>query len=130
MLASIAVKPAFAGGESGVEKITIIECGRAEATDKSMFTSGKNVGVPFTIPINCYHIHHSKGNLLWDTGLSDGLGQYPEGHEVRPDVIVIIEKRLARRLEDLGASPDSIKHLALSHLHQDHAGKPGAVHIH
>ena len=66
-----------------VDRLYVIDCGWAHATDQSRWSPGINAGVPIDLSDNCYLIHHSsEGYLLWDTGITDRLAALPEGQTV------------------------------------------------
>ena len=108
---------------SGVERLTIIDCGQSVGPDKSRWTPGVDVGKPVAMVGNCYLIRHRAGLLLWDTGVTDEIAKLPDGrpgeggspHWWR-------SKTLAGELEKLGVKPSDIKYLAVSHTHPDHIG--------
>ena len=62
---------------AGVDKLYILYCGEASATDQSRWSPGVNVGVPIELSDNCYLIHHAQGWFLWDTGLADAVAACP-----------------------------------------------------
>jgi N-acyl homoserine lactone hydrolase len=107
----------------GVDRLYVLDCGVGHATDKSRWSPGIDVGVPFELSDNCYLIHHAQGYLLWDTGIPDAVAAMPDGlagqngsptwH--RP-------KTLAAQLEQIGVKPSDIKFVAISHTHPDHIG--------
>lgn len=84
---------------------------------------------PASIPVMFYLIQHSKGLVLFDTGMN--LAHWPLSYrndgEQRPEQL--IDKQLA----GLKIKPEDIKYVIMSHLHMDHAGGmslfPQATHI-
>ena len=63
-----------------VDRLYVIDCGWAHASDQSLWSPGVNAGVPIDFADNCYLIHHSsEGYLLWDTGITDRLAAVPDG---------------------------------------------------
>jgi N-acyl homoserine lactone hydrolase len=50
---------------AGVDKLYVLYCGEASATDQSRWSPGVNVGVPIELSDNCYLIHHTQGWFLW-----------------------------------------------------------------
>ncbi len=119
-LAVMAPAPAYAGG---VQSITIFECGQATTADKSIFSPGIDVGVPYDIPINCYLINHDGELMMGDTGLSDGLIEKPDCVKTAAGKMTIfVKKTLASQMEEIGVSPEDVKHLAFSHMHSDITG--------
>jgi len=123
--ALIVMAPAvsYAGG---VQSITIFECGQATTIDKSISSPGIDVGVAQDIPINCYLIDHDGELMMWDTGLSDGLVEKPEGVKIAAGKMTIfVKKTLASQMKEVGISPKDVKHLAFSHMHPDITGNAG-----
>jgi hypothetical protein len=63
-----------------VDRLYVIDCGWAHASDQSLWSPGVNAGVPIDFADDCYLIHHSsEGYLLWDTGITDRLAAVPDG---------------------------------------------------
>jgi len=121
--AALAPQAAFAG----VKNITIIECGQATTTDKSIFSPGIDVGVASDIAINCYLIRHDKGLMIWDTGLADGLINKPDGIAIAGGKLkIFVKKTLASQLKEMGVKPADVKHMAFSHMHPDITGNSAA----
>ncbi len=107
-----------------VDRLYVIDCGWAHASDQSRWSPGINAGVPIDFSDNCYLIHHrSAGYLLWDTGLTDGLVALPEGRTV-PALGQTWHRTqtLAAALAALGVKPADVHYVAISHVHPDHAG--------
>lgn len=68
-----------------------------------------------------YLIHHPKGLLFWDSGLSDDLIHQKEG--VEPWIFHLsLKKTLLSQLEEIGVQPADIDYFAFSHVHLDHTG--------
>jgi N-acyl homoserine lactone hydrolase len=80
-----------------------------------------------TIPVPCFLVEHSRGLVLFDTGIATEAVEdpltvfsadelafnhlvYERGH--RPDV----------QIQDLGFTLDQVTHVVVSHLHHDHSG--------
>jgi len=122
---ALGTDPAVAqGGQSGVERLYILNCGEGRAGDISRWSPGVNVGQSMDFVDNCYLIKHARGWLLWDTGVTDAIAAMPDGqapadpratHWRRP-------KTLASQLDQLGLKPSDIKYVAVSHTHPDHIG--------
>lgn len=69
-------------------------------------------------------IHHPKGRILWDTGLSDKL--IDKSHGIESWIFHLnMKKRLIDQLSELELSPQEIDYLAFSHTHLDHTGNAG-----
>lgn len=111
------------GQAAGLERLTILDCGRNVVKDQSKWSPGHNVGKSKAFSNNCYLIKHEKGLLLWDTGVPDALVERPDGLTVARGLITIYRsKTLASQLEALGAPPAKIDYVAISHIHGDHVG--------
>jgi N-acyl homoserine lactone hydrolase len=108
---------------AGVDKLYVLYCGEASATDQSRWSPGVNVGVPIELSDNCYLIHHAHGWFLWDTGLADAVAATPEGVTAANGALRLKRtKTLTAQLEALGVKPADIKGMAISHTHPDHIG--------
>src|SRR5262249_38495846 len=110
-----------------VDRLYVIDCGWAHASDQSRWSSGVNDGVPIDFSDNCYLIHHSsEGYLLWDTGITDRLAALPEGVNV-PALGQTWHRTqtLLGSLAGVGVKPSDVRYIALSHVHPDHAGNIG-----
>ncbi len=124
MAMMIAVLPT---ASAAVQSITVIECGQAKTTDKSIFSPGIDEGVASDIAINCYLIAHDKGLMIWDTGLADGLINKPEGIVLAGGKLkIFVKKTLASQMKELGIKADEVKHMAFSHMHPDITGNSSA----
>src|SRR5215472_4888129 len=108
---------------SGVERLYIFDGGQGHAADQSRWSPGVNVGKPLDISDNCYLIRHARGNLLWDTGVSDDIINMPNGFSGSPGSPVWRRtKTLAAQLAGIGLAPADIRYVAISHTHPDHVG--------
>ena len=83
------------------------------------------------LPVLAFVIEHERGVVLFDTGQSpDSLTDpdyYPGGmlgwvYRRQARFRIPAEQTLPAQLAALGFAPSDITHVALSHLHQDHAG--------
>ncbi|MGH6727478.1 MAG: N-acyl homoserine lactonase family protein [Pseudolabrys sp.] len=120
----ILVASTSAQTKSGVDRLYILNCGDGVAGDISRWSPGVDVGKSMEMAENCYLIHHTKGWLLWDTGIPDSIAAMPNGL-APPDPRAIhwhVTKKLASQLEMLGVKPSDIKYVAISHSHPDHVG--------
>ena len=79
-------------------------------------------GQPVLMPAPAFLIRHGDRWLLWDTGNGDRLADLPNGEEVKFGGRFSVTRTLKDQLAQLGLAPDDIEYVALSHLHQDHAG--------
>lgn len=91
---------------------------------KSALQSGAP-STPVTVPVGFFVVVHPKGNFLFDTGNNDKIindpsywGPFIQGltPERGPDVAIDTQ------LQKIGLSPDSIKYVAVGHMHLDHGG--------
>jgi glyoxylase-like metal-dependent hydrolase (beta-lactamase superfamily II) len=121
ILASVAVPASALEPVSGVQ-LYVMDCGVMSVRDMSLFSdTGKYDGKAGGIVDTCFLIRHPKGNLLWDTGLGDGL----VGHDVPPNadgVGIHVERGLLDQLAQIGITPADVTYLAFSHFHLDHTG--------
>ena len=91
---------------------------------KSALQSGASTN-PITVPVGFFVVVHPKGNFLFDTGNNDKIindpsywGPFIKGltPERGPDVAIDTQ------LKKIGLTPDSIKYVAVGHMHLDHGG--------
>ncbi|WP_375756326.1 N-acyl homoserine lactonase family protein [Corallococcus exercitus] len=105
-------------------KLYAIDCGHVQLGDASMMADdGSLKGVSNEGIVPCYLIRHPKGDLLWDSGLSESIADLPGG--LRPQgqpVRFELKKKLTASLGELGLAPADIELVSFSHLHFDHAG--------
>ena len=102
-------------------KLYALDCGRVEMDDMDFLADdGSMKGVSGRSVVPCFVIRHPRGDLMWDTGLSD------ERVGDTPDPAAAFRFRLDRSLDDklemIGMSPSSFEYVSFSHLHFDHAG--------
>jgi len=104
-------------------KLYVFDCGEITVKDISLFSPGVDVGKSKTLANTCYLIMHPQGNLLWETGLNDGLVAMKNGKEIADGMFHLrVNKTLSSQLLKLGLQPKDIDYVALSHLHFDHTG--------
>jgi N-acyl homoserine lactone hydrolase len=89
--------------------------------DISLFNPGVDEGQTKQFSNTAYLIRHPKGDLIWDTGLPDGLNQMTEGND-SDGFLMKMPVTLASQLEAIGVAPTEVEFIALSHLHGDHIG--------
>jgi N-acyl homoserine lactone hydrolase len=111
-------------GNTGVEKLYVLNCGEGVAGDISRWSPGVNEGKSMDFVDNCYLIKHAQGWFLWDTGISDAVAAMPNGLAPSDPKAVFWRrpKTLAAQLDQLGVTPADIKAMAVSHTHPDHIG--------
>ena len=78
---------------------------------------GAYVGRTINMPVPCFLIRHSAGDLMWDTGMSRSRTDL--GYWATPGA------SLVGQLRGLGLAPADIRFLSLSHGHWDHSGNAG-----
>jgi N-acyl homoserine lactone hydrolase len=106
-------------------RLYTLDCGRIDFADMGdLSDTGENSGKPGVLAVPCYLIHHGKDWMLWDTGLGDRIAAMPNGETV-PLARFSVRRTLVSQLAQLGLTPDSIRYVALSHLHLDHCGNIG-----
>ena len=108
--------------EARVQRLYVLDCGTLAATNKAMWTPGKDENVAFTFSEQCYLIKHRTGYLLWDTGIADALTNRPMSAR---GMTVQRSTSLASELARIGVSPADVRYVALSHVHADHTGNVG-----
>jgi N-acyl homoserine lactone hydrolase len=106
-----------------VQRLYVLDCGRNVGRDQGRWSPGVNEGKPIEFSDNCYLVRHTKGLLLWDTGVPDAVATMPEGMVVANGAITYRRaKTLAGQLTELGVKPAEVTYLAVSHTHGDHVG--------
>ncbi len=117
------ISPAITSNGDTPLKLYVIDCGRIEARDLSLFNPYIEKGTFKKLANPCYLIEHPKGLLMWDTGLSDQLVEQKDGIEVLNGAFKMsVVKTLASQLDEINVKPKDIDYLAFSHLHNDHTG--------
>ncbi|MGH8443640.1 MAG: N-acyl homoserine lactonase family protein [Solimonas sp.] len=104
-------------------RLYTLDCGHLSLPDMGLFDdSGEHDGKPGEMAVPCFLIRHPQGDLIWDTGLGDGLAGHPDGVVNRYGIRESVRTTLVSQLAQLGLKPTDVKFLAMSHLHADHAG--------
>ncbi|WP_378186100.1 N-acyl homoserine lactonase family protein [Aquimarina sp. W85] len=97
--------------------------GTIQVNAKNLFAQGDTYkGDTITLADAFYVIKHPKGNLIWDTGLSEDLvGNNPK--EINGGALVLSRKdSLLAQLDLIGMTPKDFDFIAFSHIHFDHTG--------
>ncbi|MDX9997485.1 MAG: N-acyl homoserine lactonase family protein [Phenylobacterium sp.] len=119
-IAALAAARAAAAAEPDIA-LYAMDCGRMELADADAFADdGAYKGVAKKLVVPCYLIRHPKGDLIWDTGLTEAMADAaakPPG--------MSMDRKLSDQLKELGLSPADIEYLAVSHSHFDHIGNGG-----
>lgn len=108
-----------------VDRLYVLDCGIGYASNKSLWTNGMEVGVPWQIAGNCYLVKHGNDYFLWDTGISDDVASMPNGWQASGGPYGIRwtrSKTLASELAKVGVKPADIHWIGISHAHSDHVG--------
>lgn len=126
LVIACAALPARALDAPASLRLYVLDCGSMSIRDMGMFSdTGRYDGQSGTIVDMCFLVRHPKGNLLWDTGLSDSL----LGHDAPANadgVALHVGRGLLAQLNRIGVSPADVTFLAFSHLHIDHTGNANA----
>ena len=101
--------------------------GGGEVADMSVFDPfHPDVGTKVDIPYFFYVVQHPQGNVLFDTGGHPALASDPRGRlGDAADAFEVTMKEgddVVSQLAGAGFRPSDVDHVALSHLHYDHAG--------
>lgn len=102
-------------------RMYVLDTGEITATDPSALLPGVGLEEEIVMGNPSFLLVHPAGVLLWDTGLSDSLIDYPKGIEEQ-FARFRLEKSLVAQLAKIGYTPEKIDYLALSHMHADHTG--------
>ena len=109
--------------QTGVQRMYVFNCGESTVTDVSRWTPGINVGKPGEFSANCYLIQHSKGWMMFDSGINDNVATMPNGFQRGKDSPrYILRKPLRVQLAEINMDPKQVTHVAFSHTHGDHVG--------
>ncbi len=93
--------------------------------DKSLLTSGRDIGTEIVIPFQFFLVEHPDGRLLFDTGCNPLIARDPANYPATAagaPYRVSEEDLVENRLAEIGLTPADIHLVANSHLHDDHAG--------
>lgn len=105
-------------------KLYAMNCGDLNFSDVDLFADdGSMKGVARSFIDPCYLIRHPAGDLIWDTGVPEGIADMADG--LRPPgfpVHIVVKKKLSAQLAELGLTPADIEFVSFSHLHFDHTG--------
>lgn len=99
----------------------VFDVGDLTVFDISNWNPGVDEGKSAKFACSAYLIRHPKGDLMWDTGLNDGIADQPDG-VANPRLLSQLHRTLKSQMDEINISPDEIEYLAVSHLHNDHIG--------
>ena len=112
-----------AQADEGVQRLYLLYCGESDTKDVSVWSPGVDVGKPREFSDSCYLIHHGKGWMLWESGVSDAVADKPDGVVAGGGILTLrVRKTLQSQLRELAIAPADIKYLGFSHFHGDHVG--------
>ncbi len=115
------------GKGAKVDSLTVFECGRVEAPDRSHWSPGVDVGVAHKMVASCYLIRHGDKLMVWDTGIPAPVAKLENGLSIAGGKInLFLDKPFPALLKENGISPASVEYLAMSHMHADHTGNANA----
>lgn len=101
--------------------LQVFECGEVEVRDISLFSPGIDEGIKKDLVDSCYLIQHPKGNMIWDTGITDSIGE--EGIEIFDGKLKLtVTNPLSTQLAAINMKPADIQFIGISHFHGDHTG--------
>lgn len=103
-------------------KLYTFDCGRVTVADKDIYSDGGEYeGQSVDLVAPCFLVRHPRGDLMWDTGVSDTLAGREDGFTAGI-FAYHVEQTVESQLAQIGVTPDEIEYLALSHWHSDHSG--------
>jgi glyoxylase-like metal-dependent hydrolase (beta-lactamase superfamily II) len=107
-------------------RLYALDCGHVTFKDSGLFSdTGEYDGKPGALVVPCFLIRHSRGTLLWDTGLSDKIAETLNGVE-SDGFHMSLSTTLASQLKALGLAAGDVTYVAFSHLHFDHTSNANA----
>jgi N-acyl homoserine lactone hydrolase len=118
--------PARSEDRANALRLYALDCGYIEFKDMGWFSdTGEYDGKPGRLVDPCFLIRHSKGTLLWDTGLGDKLAANASGVD-NGGVHMQVPVTLVDQLAKLRLAPADVGYIAFSHFHFDHTGNANA----
>ena len=116
-------KDATSAAQESAQPLTlyVFDCGNILTKDVSMFSPGVDQGKEKELTDSCYLIRHPKGDMIWDTGLPDQIGE--QGIDAFEGKFhMSVSHPLSEQLAQINVDPGDIKLLGISHFHSDHTG--------
>ena len=108
--------PPSAQREAPAPRLYVLDCGRLEGRNLERYNLPNEERA---MSVSCILVVHSRGTLLWETGLGD---QFAGGQETPVDPGWRVAHTLRGQLAEIGYEPADITYLAISHMHGDHTG--------
>jgi glyoxylase-like metal-dependent hydrolase (beta-lactamase superfamily II) len=130
-LAAVALLPAFLVMQPAMPgpRLYIMNCGTLIYNNPETYNLTRQEVKNTNMSVACYLVVHSRGALLFDTGLSDRVvgrpfSELPMGgpSDASTAYFMLVTRTLKSQLEEIGFTPGKIDFLALSHFHGDHVG--------
>lgn len=109
-------------------RLYVLDCGQIVLEDPeplAFFSLSEDEVATMEAAVPCFLIQHGQETLMWDLGLSEGLG--PEG-ETEGGITARMSTPLTAQLAELGYAPGDIDYFAMSHMHFDHSGNANLFH--
>ena len=102
-------------------KLYVLYAGDIVCKDVSQLNEGSSEKGEIALANPIFLIHHPKGWVMWDSGLSDDLVNQKEG----TDAWIFhlrMNKTVMSQFEKIGIHPSDVDYFAFSHIHNDHTG--------
>lgn len=102
-------------------KLYVLYAGDIICRDLSQLNAGSTDTGEIALANPIFLIHHPKGWVLWDAGLSDEL-IHQKGGVDSWIFHLSMKKTVLSQLSEIGIDPNDIDYFAFSHVHNDHTG--------
>ena len=102
-------------------KLYVLYAGEITCRDVSQLNDGSSDTGEIILANPIFLIHHPKGWVMWDSGLSDDLVSQKEGTDAWI-FHLSMSKTVISQLEAVGVQPNDVDYFAFSHIHNDHTG--------
>lgn len=113
--------PLSASAASPDPRLYAMDCGSLSLENMAMFEdTDAYAGTPGRMAVPCFLVRHSKGDLIWDTGLGDHLAGRAGGVEIAEGITARVPVSLRAQLQQLKLVPADIEFVSFSHFHFDH----------
>ena len=112
---------------TAVEKLTVLLCGY-EIIPRGVSIRGGGYRFVMSVPICAYLLETREGLVVFDTGFDSSLLRDPalrEEHFAQHGweaTVVWPCHEMLTQLAEIGAAPEDVRHVILSHAHLDHTG--------
>lgn len=102
-------------------KLYVLYAGSIICRDISQLNDGDSEQGEIELANPIFLIHHPKGWVMWDAGLSDDLVKEENGIESWI-FHLSMKKTVMAQFEEIGIHPSDVDYFAFSHVHVDHTG--------